>query len=155
MDAIYLKKLLDVCFTAKHVIETLPQLPAGMKPRHIHVLDRISCVCQELGECRVSDVSEGLGITMPSVTKLVQELEVRQMVEKYPSGEDKRVTLLKLTAGGADCVKKYVHDFHTEWAENLRSVPNEQVRETIRLIRLLDETMPARTDSPGQNGGRK
>ncbi len=38
MDTMHLKKLLDACFTAKHVIETMPELPTGMKPRHIHVL---------------------------------------------------------------------------------------------------------------------
>ncbi len=31
-----------------------------MKPRHIHVLDRIAMTFEKQGECRVSDVSEGL-----------------------------------------------------------------------------------------------
>ena len=41
MDTEHLKKLLDTCFLAKKVIETLPELPKGMKPRHIHVLEAI------------------------------------------------------------------------------------------------------------------
>ena len=144
MDAENLKKFLDACFTAKHVIETMPELPKGMKPRHIHVLDRISMTWEEHNECRVSDVSEGLNTTMPSITRLVQELEAMGMLEKYPDGEDKRVTLLKLTGKGTACVKKYVHDFHREWAENMSSVSNEQVQEAIRLIEQLDATMPGR-----------
>ena len=78
MDTTSLKQLLDACFTAKHIVETLPQLPKGMKPRHIHVLDSVSRVCTEQGECRVSDVSTRLNITMPSITKLVQELEMER-----------------------------------------------------------------------------
>ncbi len=144
MDAENLKKLLDACFTAKHVIETMPELPKGMKPRHIHVLDQISMAWEERKECRVSDVSEGLNTTMPSITRLVQELETMGMLEKYPDGEDKRVTLLRLTPRGEDCVRKYVYDFQREWAEKLSFVPNARVRETIELIRCLDETMPGR-----------
>ena len=144
MDAEHLKKILDACFTAKHVIETMPELPKGMKPRHIHVLDQISLAWNKRKECRVSDVSEGLNTTMPSITRLVQELEAMGMLEKYPDSEDKRVTLLKLTPKGETCVKKYVYDFHREWAENLSFISNEQVQEAIRLIEQLDATMPGR-----------
>ena len=144
MDAANLKQLLDACFTAKHVIETMPKLPKGMKPRHIHVLDRIGMAWEEQGECRVSDVSGGLNITMPSITRLIQELESMEMLKKYPDGEDKRVTLLKLTKKGEECVKRYVNDFHREWAENLSFVSNEQVQETIRLIEQLEAAMPGR-----------
>ena len=142
MDAANLKKLLDACFTAKHVIETMPELPKGMKPRHIHVLDRIAMTFEKQGECRVSDVSEGLGITMPSITRLIQELEAMGMLKKYPGGEDKPVTYLKLTQSGEECVKKYVYDFHRQWAENLSFVTNEQAREAVWLIEELNRTMP-------------
>ena len=99
---------------------------------------------EESGQCRVSDVSEGLNITMPSITRLIQELESMEMLEKYPDGEDKRVTLLKLTEKGEICVKRYVYDFHREWAENLSSVSNKQAQEAIRLIGLLEAAMPGR-----------
>lgn len=142
MDIQHLKRLLDACFTAKHIIETMPELPKGMKPRHIHVLDQISTACAEYGECRVSNVSEGLNITMPSVTKLVQELENMRLIEKYPDETDKRVTLLRLTEAGFSCVKKYVHDFHAEWAENLDFITDEEVRKAIWIIEQLANTMP-------------
>ena len=36
-----LKQLLDACHLAKKSIETMPKLPKGMKPRHVHVMDVI------------------------------------------------------------------------------------------------------------------
>lgn len=144
MDRDNLKSLLDACFTAKHVIETLPELPKGMKPRHIHVLERVGIVCKEHGVCRVSDVSEGLNITMPSITKLVQELDAMYQLEKYPDPADKRVALLRLTKEGELCVQKYVIDFQSKWAGNLSSIPNDEVQKAIRLIELLEQTMPDR-----------
>ena len=32
-----LKQFLDACFDAKRLIEKLPDLPDGMKPRQVHV----------------------------------------------------------------------------------------------------------------------
>lgn len=142
MDTKHLRNLLDVCFTAKHVIETLPELPKGMKPRHIHVLERIDIVYEKHGECRVSDVRDELNITMPSITKLVQELEALHLIEKYSAREDKRVALLKLTDQGLACVKKYVYDFHNKWAGNLNFVSNEEAQKAVWIIEQLDRTMP-------------
>lgn len=126
------------------MIETLPELPKGMKPRHIHVLDQIYMTGNEHRKCRVSDVSENLNITMPSITKLVQELETMHLLEKYPDDEDKRVTLLKLTDNGLICVQKYVYDFQSRWAEQLDFISNEDVQKAIWIIEQLEQTMPGR-----------
>ena len=49
MTTTALKQLLDSCFVAKRVIETLPELPPGMKPRHIHVLDAVHTLQEQTG----------------------------------------------------------------------------------------------------------
>lgn len=142
MDRTNLKHLLDACFTAKRIVETLPQLPDGMKPRHIHVLDVIQEVSSQQGTCRVSDVSTRLNITMPSVTKLIQELEQYGLVTKYPDPGDKRVALLGLTESGLACFHQHVLQFHTDWSDALQDISNEQVQEVITIIEKLRLTMP-------------
>lgn len=137
-----LEKLLDSCFTAKRIIETLPELPKGMKPRHVHVLHAIYEL-QDLTEgCRVSDVSKKLNITMPSITKLVQELDEKKLLKKFIRPRDKRVTLLKLTEEGKLCVKKYVIEFHKEWSSNLQDISSEEIEHVIEIIKKLGNTMP-------------
>ena len=142
MDRNSLKHLIDSCFTAKRIVETLPQLPNGMKPRHIHVLDAIQEILSVQEMCRVSDVSTRLNITMPSVTKLIQELEQLGLVTKQPDPNDKRAALLCLTEDGIKCVTKHVLDFHTEWAKALSDVSDEQAQEVIAVIEKLWLTMP-------------
>ena len=137
-----LKHLLDACFTAKRIVETLPELPSGMKPRHIHVLDAVWEIQNEQGICRVSDVNTRLGITMPSVTKLVQELEQLKLLQKLPDPADKRVTLLTLTEEGIACEKRHVWDFHTAWAEKLSDISDGQAVEAATVIEKLLLTMP-------------
>ena len=145
MDTRHLKLLLDTCFLAKRITETLPQLPEHMKPRHIHVLDVVyefqKNSGQEIG-CRVSDVSSRLGITTPSVTKLVGELQQLGMLEKYADASDGRVTRLRLTGAGMDCVDRHVLSFHGRWTDKLHDITNEQVEGVVHVIRRLRETMP-------------
>lgn len=137
-----LKKLLDTCFTAKRIIETLPELPNGMKPRHIHVLDAIEEIYNQQGMCRVSDVSAKLNITMPSVTKLINELENYGLLAKIADSTDKRVTLLSLTDAGYACVERHVHKFHSDWANVLYDISDEQAEDAINIIEKLRHSMP-------------
>lgn len=37
-----LKQFLDACYDAKRLVEHLPDLPDGMKPRQVHVLDAVN-----------------------------------------------------------------------------------------------------------------
>lgn len=152
MNTTSLKKLLDTCFIAKRIVETLPELPKGMKPRHIHVLDAIQEIQQMQGMCRVSDVSNKLDITMPSVTKLIQELEVLGMVQKQMAQDDKRVSLLLLTENGQACLKRHVTEFHSAWVEKLNDISDERVEEVIYVIEQLRQTMPGGKEGKHRNG---
>lgn len=142
MDNRHLKLLLDSCFTARHIIETLPEIPKGMKPRHIHVLEAVRTVSYEKDICRVSDISCELNVTTPSISKLICELEEMGMLEKFPDQNDKRAICIALTTEGKTCVKKYVTDFHTKWAANLKDITNKQAEQTARIIECLMQSMP-------------
>lgn len=137
-----LKKLLDVCYVAKRIVETLPELPKGMKPRHIHVLEAVYELESSQKVCRVSDVSARLNITTPSVTKLIQELELMEMLHKRADAQDRRVVLLSLTDAGLQCVKRYVLELHREWAGAMGDFSDKEVEETIHILERLRDTMP-------------
>lgn len=79
-----LKRFIDACTTARRIVETMPELPKGIKPRHIHVIDAIVLTEQQKGKVQVSDISRHLNVTMPSVTRLVRELEEQGVLVKYP-----------------------------------------------------------------------
>ena len=75
-----LKQFLDACYDAKRLVEHLPDLPDGMKPRQVHVLDAVNEIQKKQGFCRVSDISSYMNTTLPSITKLVQELDERYLL---------------------------------------------------------------------------
>ena len=106
-----LKQFLDACFDAKRLIEKLPDLPDGMKPRQVHVLDAVNEIQKKQGFCRVSDISSYMNTTLPSITKLVQELEERNLLVKQADEKDKRVINLTLTEEGKEFVELRVTHF--------------------------------------------
>lgn len=71
------RSLIDACWKAKTITELMPALPKGMKPRYVHVIDAVWHINepngQDTGTARVGDVSAFLGVTTPSITKLVGE----------------------------------------------------------------------------------
>lgn len=146
MNETSIRQLLDACFTAKHVVETMKELPKGFKPRHIHVIEAVYELSADQEEVRVSDVSRHLNITTPSVTKLIQELEERGTLEKYQQREDKRVTLVTLTDFGRELQRKYVAEYHRVWSERMQDITEEEVKTVIRVIARLEETIPGGKD---------
>lgn len=149
-----LQQFLDACFAAKRLVETLPDLPDGMKPRQVHVLDAVHQIRQEQGFCRVSDVSSRMNTTMPSITKLIRELEERGLLVKRPDEKDKRVTNVELTEEGSEFVKIRVTQFHGEWASRLPDLDDAVVDKFVYALARMQETMPG-IEGVKSNGKRK
>lgn len=147
MQTNMIKQLLDACFIAKRITETMDVLPKGMKPRHIHVIDAIFEQENSSGKVCVSDVSKRLNVTNPSVTKLINDLEAMGIVRKYAEGKDKRVTLLSLTEKGYAYEQRYVTEYHTEWAQRLTDITDSQAQNAILVIQKLQKAMPVRSIS--------
>lgn len=135
------KDVLDSCFLAKKMVELLPALPPGIKPRHIHVIDAVLVQYKMRGASKVGDVSRALGITMPSVTKLINELVAARLLEKFFDVTDKRAVLLRLTSKGFAYHRRYVEDFHRELAEAFAAVDERDCVTMVRTLRTVYEAM--------------
>jgi len=141
-----IKDLLDACFVAKKITETMADLPVGMKPRHIHVIDAVHELEQQEKNVRVSDVSKKLNITAPSVTKLIKELLEMGLITKTGDSHDKRSITLQLTEKGRQYEKQYVTDYHYSWAINASEITEAQAEAAITVIHTLYEAMPKAGD---------
>ena len=140
MTAEFIGQLLDACFYGKQITEQMPVLPSKMKPRHIHVMHAIDNLARG-GTVRIGDVSRALRVTTPSGTKLINELVALGTVTKHVSGEDHRVTTLKLTPLGQKYVEKYVHQYYSRLAELLGTLDEKDCRITIRTLKTMAQIM--------------
>ena len=86
----------------------MPELPEGMTPRHVHVIDAIYQL-ERTGEMvKVSDVSEYLEVTRPSITRLIRELETLGAVSKIADTQDKRIVWLGVDGSGAQILRQNI-----------------------------------------------
>ena len=129
-----LKRFIDACGVARRIVETMPELPKGIKPRHIHGHRRGGSDRRKKGKVQVSDISRHLNVTMPSVTRLVSELEERGVLEKYADAEDGRNVLLKLTPLGESYYRRYVREYYQKLGIRFENISPEDLRTTIRTI---------------------
>lgn len=136
-----IKRLLDSCFLAKKITEMMPALPKGLKPRHIHILSSIA-ERETKGEVvRVGDVSADLNVTMPSVTKLINELAEQSIIEKSTLAEDKRATVLALTHIGRQYYDTYVTRYHGSILTELSTLDESSCEITISAIETLHQAI--------------
>lgn len=129
-----LKRFIDACGIARRIMETMPELPKGIKPRHIHVIDAVILTRQKKEKVQVSDISRHLNVTMPSITRLVSELERAGALEKTADEEDGRNVLLRLTPLGEEYYRRYVREYYQKLGQRFESISPEELRTTVRTI---------------------
>jgi len=55
---------------------------------------------------RVSEISEILGVTSPTVTQLLKELDVKGFIERTMDQEDRRAVRIKLSKQGEEVIQE-------------------------------------------------
>ncbi len=145
MDTELMKKFVDSFHEAKRLADMLPELPDGLTPRHIRVLDNIYKPEQQGSTVRISDISDAMRSTRPSITKLVNELQTKGYVDKTPDTADRRVILVNMTTSGREVHRIYCLNYHEWLSQLLEPIPAEDVRAAIRAIHHAYELMSANT----------
>lgn len=141
MEISDVKEFLSACQEAKRITELMPPLPKGMSPRHIYVIDAVFQLSQCQEQVMVSDVSKLLGVTRPSITKVIQELEKLKVLTKIPDQEDKRIVHIALTPLGKEYYNFYVGGYHSWLAGNFREISPEDLTVTADTIRRVLKIM--------------
>ena len=146
------RNFLDACHEVSHIIAAFPDLPKGLSPRHIKALQAIHELQtkQDLpaganppakSRVKISDVSDFLGGTRPSVTKLIRELESHGALTKTPDTCDKRIIWLQLTPLGEEYYDFYCLQYHTWLSKVLGEIPQEDFETTVRTIFRVQEIL--------------
>lgn len=136
------KLLLDACFSAKRLTESLPKLPEGMKVSHNRILEIIGIAQQEERLLKISELAKEMNVTKPSITRLVNELEEKGLVVKKDDQNDSRASRLYLSHKGKEYVETYIQNFHKQWAENLSDLDLDDARNFMEILKRFKKAMP-------------
>jgi MarR family transcriptional regulator for hemolysin len=85
----------------------------------------------------LSDAAEHIGMTLPSMSKIVDGLVTRQLVIRQTHPEDRRRVTLSLTAPGRAMLQATLEATHACLAEVLQQLSEAQQAVIIEAMRML------------------
>lgn len=84
----------------------------------------------KLGQVKISDLSERLGLSNSTISGIVDRLEKQQFVERIRSEEDRRVVYVKLTSKFSEMHK----GFHIKAEKNIENIMSKASPEELNKI---------------------
>ncbi|WP_010247929.1 MarR family winged helix-turn-helix transcriptional regulator [Acetivibrio cellulolyticus] len=109
----------------------------GMKNSEVRVLLCIGSLSHDSQQViNVSQISNKLQVTSPTVTELIKSLSGKGYIERCADAKDKRVVDIKLTDKGEKFVQKVMIYYDALFSGLIERLGEEQSKE---LIELLDQ----------------
>ncbi|MDM7916585.1 MAG: MarR family transcriptional regulator [Candidatus Eisenbacteria bacterium] len=130
---------------AREILETVPLVMAAIRceMRRIRGSDltipqfRTLLYIGRKPESSLSRVADHIGLTLPSMSKLVDGLVDRALVRRVESRDDRRRVALSLTREGADLVGRVRAAGRRSIARRLSPLPQEARGEMLRAMQAL------------------
>lgn len=104
----------------------------------IHMLDAVQHAGPEEGAATISELSEFLSISLPSVTMAVNKLEAREFVERRRNQQDGRVVRVHLTQKGRKAERAHRYFHRTMVREIAAELTSAEKQSLIKGVTKLD-----------------
>jgi DNA-binding MarR family transcriptional regulator len=98
---------------------------------------------RRLGEVTSGRISEAASLSPATVTTILDKLEARGFVERYRSGQDRRVVHSRLTAAGAELLDAAPPFLHERFASRFATLADARKAEIVAAIEDVAEMMGA------------
>ena len=149
-----IKEMMDACYQTKRIHDLLPQLPDGIAPSYIHVMDIIRQGEAQGKFVKVSSISDALDIPRPGVTRTVKEMEHRGYLEKKHCDTDGRVVYLTLTEEGRRISDKFDTDYFRSLLPYMEDISMEEADQMIATINKFYRGMRIAHDDLKASSGK-
>ena len=139
-------KLLDTC--AHELMDTAPQIVQTIRVEMRRARDlnisvpqfRTLRFIQRNPDSSLSNLAEHLGLTLPSVSKLVDGLVKQKLVTRKTSTTDRRQLTLMLTSSGTSIVDSAIASARSNLAKKMEHLSNDElelISQTMQLLRPI------------------
>jgi DNA-binding MarR family transcriptional regulator len=138
-----MSKLLDAC--AHELMDTAPQIIQAIRVEmrrgrgsDISIPQfRTLRFIQRKPDSSLSHLAEHLGLTLPSVSKLVDGLVKQKLVTRKESAADRRKLTLMLTQAGASIVDSARAGARENLAQKLNSLSDDDLKTILQAMQIL------------------
>ncbi|MCI4331267.1 MAG: MarR family transcriptional regulator [Thermoplasmata archaeon] len=123
-----------------------PVARAGVTPAQFWVLNHL----HDTGELACGPLASKLGVTLPSVTSLIDPIEKAGFVRRTRSAKDRRVVRLEITPRGSALLRRVWKELEREVSLRVRELDPADVRSAARVLAVLGRRVEPAT--PGGGG---
>jgi DNA-binding MarR family transcriptional regulator len=131
---------------AREILETVPLVMAAIRTEirsqrgsELSVPQfRVLIFLNRHAGASLSDIAEYLGLTLPSMSKMIDGLLARNMVTRQMDSEDRRRVTLALTALGRQAMQSAYKATESSLAERLVVLPAPERRIIIEAMQVLE-----------------
>ncbi|WP_460219073.1 MarR family winged helix-turn-helix transcriptional regulator [Psychroserpens sp. MEBiC05023] len=128
------KALLNIIYTANWINshQTAFFKPFGISPQQFNILR----ILRGAGEAiKVQTIKERMLERAPNATRLMDKLCDKDLIERLPCPEDRRVVHIKITKKGLSLLNEISKEFKEDLLENLTEKEAEQLSHLLDKIR--------------------
>ncbi len=128
---------LNLARTADHTMRAIAEVlkPAELSPTQYNVLRILQGAGKDGLAC--SEIGSRLVTRDPDITRLLDRMEQRGLVQRERSAADRRVVMAKITRGGAELLAKLDRPVLETSKQQLAHMSEKQMRELIDLLELV------------------
>jgi DNA-binding MarR family transcriptional regulator len=145
---------------ARQVLETVPLVMAAIRTEirsqrgsELSVPQfRVLIFLNRHAGASLSDIAEHLGLTLPSMSKMIDGLLARNMVTRQMHAEDRRRLTLTLTALGRQTMQSASEATESRLAERLVVLPPAERRIIIEAMQVLESIFRSSREAKTTHG---
>lgn len=139
MDTKLMDAIMDSLLAAKKAYEALPPLPSGIKPIYHRVLNLLYQYEDQGKKIHVSELSSALGMQLPNMTKLINEMTDAGLVQKVRSNEDKRTVFIQSTEKGTHYFKDHVLVYREQLQKEFEEFNEQDCYTMMKMIKEIQK----------------
>jgi DNA-binding MarR family transcriptional regulator len=113
-----------------------PPSPAPLSPRHIAALEQLRG-----GPVTVSELASRLGLTLPTVSGVLADLDRAGFVERRPDPADRRRTIVQINNAQASLITEWLDGAATPLARVLDKLDPSEQEAFLKAMNLLETEM--------------
>ncbi len=129
-----IKALLNIIYTANWISSNQNAFfkPFGISPQQFNILR----ILRGAGDpIKVQTIKERMLERAPNATRLMDKLCDKQLIERLPCPDDRRVVHIQITNKGLDLINEISKEFKEDLLENLTEEESKQLSDLLDKIR--------------------
>ena len=116
---------------------------------------QILLILSEFREQTTSELASHTGIEMSHLFRTVLKAEKRGFVVRTKSAKDKRVTYIKLGAGGRQMIRKVLPKTRLIVGTVFQGIPDADIETTVRTLKVVYDNLASNIDAIPVDNNRK